>query len=385
MERKQFIVQTPVVDAVSREDDGAGRLAHRTKMWILAGVLLSAFVAALDSTVVGTAMPRIIGDLAGMQYYAWPFTAYIVCMATAIPIFGRMADIVGFKHVYLVGMLCFLAGSALCGASQSMMQLIIFRGVQGIGGGIMTANSLGIIGATFAPAERAKYTGAGSAVMALASIIGPSLGGYITDNFGWRWVFYVNIPVGLFALAVIMSTLPVVRRRPARGIDWPGIVVFIAATVPLLLALMWAGDEYGWRSAQTVGLFAMSFAMLAFFITVEMKAPPTRIVPMSYFREGIFDVCSLGMLLYSGISIGMVMFVPLFVQGVIGATATNSGMIMTPMMLGLVVAAASVVGSSARTLRYKPLALAGLALMAVGMILLTRIGVDTSRRRRSRI
>ena len=356
----------------------ANRLEQKDKMWILVGVLLGMFVAALDTFIVSPALPQIIGDLKGMEYYTWPFTAYILCMATAIPVFGRLADMLGFKPVYTAGMLLFLAGSALCGTAQSMMQLIVFRGVQGLGAGVLTANSLAIIGATFAPAERAKYIGLGSSVAALASIVGPLIGGAITDNLSWRWVFYVNIPVGLAALAVILLTLPRVKERVAHRIDFVGIAVFIAAVVPLLLALTWGGSKYEWRSAQIIGLLAGSLLMTVLFVLVELKVAEP-IVPMAFFKNSILNVCSAGMVLYTGISIGTVVFLPLFIQGVSGDTATNSGTIITPLMLGFLVTAAVSGSIMSKILKYKAFALLGFVVMGIGMFLLSQASVATSR------
>lgn len=356
----------------------ANHLGQRGKMWILVGVLLGMFVAALDTFIVSPALPQIIGDLKGMEYYAWPFTAYILCMAATTPVFGRLADMLGFKPVYAAGMLLFLTGSALCGAAQNMMQLIIFRGAQGLGAGMLTANSLAIIGATFAPAERAKYIGLGSSVAALASIVGPLIGGAITDHLTWRWVFYVNIPVGLVTLLIILLTLPRVKERTARKIDWLGIVVFVAAVVPLLLALTWGGGEYEWGSAQIIGLLAGAALMAVLFVLVELRAAEP-IVPMAYFKNSILVMCSAGMVLSTGISIGTVVFIPLFMQGVLGATATRSGTIITPLMLGFLVTAAVSGSIMSKTQKYKAFALLGFVVMGIGMFLLSQAGMATSR------
>lgn len=352
-------------------------LNHKTKMWILAGVILAMFVAALDSTIVGTAMPQIIGDLQGIELYTWPFTIYLLCMATTIPIFGRLADMLGFKPIFFAGMLLFLAGSALCGLAQNMYQLILFRGIQGLGGGMLSSNSLAIIGAIFAPAERAKYIPLGSSMMALASIVGPTLGGAITDQLTWRWVFYINLPIGAIALTFILLTLPHIQTRAKRKIDYLGVLVFILFVVPFLLAFTWAGDKYEWASAEIIGLLSLAAVMLLGFIWIEHKAPEP-IVPMRFFKVSTLNICNFGMLLLSGISIGAMMFIPLFIQGVIGASATDSGMIMTPFMLSILVA--TIIGgvTMSKTLRYKALLLLGYVVMAAGLVLLTRIDIHTT-------
>lgn len=356
----------------------ANHVDRRGKMWILVGVLLGMFMAALDTFIVSPALPQIIGDLKGMELYAWPFTAYILCMAATTPVFGRLADMLGFKAIYVAGMLFFLAGSALCGAAQNMIQLILFRGVQGLGAGMLTANSLAIIGATFAPAERARYIGLGSSVAALASIVGPLIGGAITDHLSWRWVFYVNIPVGLITLAVLVLTLPRVGERAAHRIDYAGIVLFVAAVVLLLLALTWGGGEYEWASPQIIGLLAGSLVLAVLFVLVERRVPEP-IVPLAFFRNSIFVTCSAGMVLCTGLSIGTVVFLPLFMQGVLGATATNSGTVITPLMLGFLVTAAVGGTIMSRTLRYKAMALLGFVVMGAGMFLLSQVGPATSR------
>ena len=238
-------------------------LSKKRIIFIMMGVMLSILLAALDSTIVGPAMPKIVGDLKGMEHYAWPFTAYMLCSTVVIPIFGKLADIYGRKPIYFIGISLFLVGSALCGASQTMMQLILFRGLQGIGGGILMSNVFAIVGDIFSPAERGKYMGIVVSMFGLASIIGPVTGGFITDNLSWRWIFYVNIPLGVVAIVVMIVSLPHFKGEPIkRAFDYFGMAALIIAIVPMLLAFSWAGRDYAWSSPLIISMFIFSAVMI---------------------------------------------------------------------------------------------------------------------------
>lgn len=216
------------------------KLEKRQIIFIMLGVMLSVLLSSLDSTIVGTAMPKIINELYGMEHYTWPFTAYMLCSTIAIPIFGKIADIYGRKPIWFIGATIFLVSTALCGLSQTMLQLIIFRGIQGLGGGILMSNSFAIVGQIFSPQERGKYMGMVTAVFGLSSVIGPALGGYITDNLNWRWVFYVNLPVGILAMGVMFFALPnYVDKSVKKIVDYLGATLLTLALVPMLLAFTW--------------------------------------------------------------------------------------------------------------------------------------------------
>ena len=344
---------------------------------ILVGVMLGMLLAALDQTIVGTAMPRVIADLNGLEHYAWVFTSYMLASTVMVPIYGKLSDIYGRKPFFIGGMALFLLGSALSGASQDMTQLIIFRGIQGLGGGAMMPIVMAIIGDVFTPAERGKWQGLMTAVFGLATIIGPTLGGWITDNMGWRWVFYVNMPVGAIALVTGILALPNQGRRQQHTIDYLGSVALVAFAIPLLLAFSWAGSQYAWDSVQIIGLLAFSAVMLAVFIYIEFQAAEPVISPY-LFKNSIFTVSVISTFLLSSGMFGVTMYLPLFVQGVIGPSATSSGAVLTPMMLGFMVS--SIIGGQllSRTGRYKLIAIVGFVIASFGMFLLSRMDINAT-------
>jgi len=352
-------------------------VSQRRLVLIVAGVLLGMLLSALDQTVVGTAMPRIIADLGGLDHYAWVFTAYMLASTVMIPIYGKLSDIYGRRIFFLAGMLLFLAGSALSGTSQSMIQLIFYRVIQGLGAGAMMPIVQAIIGDVFPPAERGKWQGLMMAVFGLASIVGPVMGGWITDNWGWRWCFYVNMPVGALALLTAGIALPRVSRHQQHQIDYWGATTLVAGAVPLLLAFSWAGTQYAWTSPTIIALFVVALVMFVAFFLIEMRVAEPIISPY-LFKNSIFSVSVIATFLVSAGMFGAIMYLPLFVQGVIGDSATNSGVVLTPMMLGFMVS--SVIGGQllSRTGRYKVLALVGFAVAAVGMFLLARMDVATT-------
>lgn len=363
--------------SVSPSVEGESQMSRGRLLFVVASVLLGMLLAALDQTIVGTAMPRIIADLHGMQHYAWVFTSYMLASTVSIPIYGKLSDIYGRRIFFIGGMVIFLLGSALSGMSQTMTQLIIFRGLQGLGGGAMLPLAIAIIGDVIPPAERGKWQGLTSALFGLTSIIGPATGGWLTDNWGWRWVFYVNMPVGAVALVVAALALPRMSKRARHTVDYLGATALVVATVPLLLAFSWAGTEYPWGSSVILGLFAFSAVMLVVAFMIEMRAPEPIINPR-LFQNRIFTVSVLATFISSAGMFGAIMYLPLFVQGVQGQTATGSGMILTPMMLGFV--ASSIIGGLllTRTGRYRNLAIVSFGIAAFGSFLLSRMGIDTS-------
>ncbi len=351
---------------------GRGRLFS-----ILIGVMLGMLLAALDQTIVGTALPHIVASLGGLDHYAWVVTAYLLASTVSIPIWGKLSDIYGRRTFFILGMVIFLAGSALAGTSQNMTELIIYRGIQGLGAGAMMPIAMAIIGDLFPPAERGKWQGLIVAVFGLASIVGPTLGGWITDNWGWRWVFYVNMPVGILAILTAGIVMPKLVTGRKHLIDYLGVVTLVAGSVPFLLAFSWAGTQYAWGSWQIISLFAFSIVMLTIFVFVEMRAVEPIISPQ-LFKNSIFSVSTIAMFLVSAGMFGAIIYLPLFVQGVLGNTATDSGLVLTPMMLGFMFS--SIVGGQllSRTGRYKLLAMAGFIIAAVGMFTLSRMTPETS-------
>ncbi len=352
-------------------------ISRKRLVLVLAGIMLGMSLGALDQTVVGTAMPRVIAELNGMQHYAWVFAAYMLASTVVIPIYGKLSDIYGRRPFFLGGMLVFLVGSALSGASQDMTQLILFRAVQGLGAGAIMPMVQAIAGDLFPPIERGKWQGVIMSLWGLATIVGPAVGGWITDYWGWRWVFYVNLPVGALAIATAGIALPAVSRYTTHRIDWCGAGLLVLAAVPLLLAFSWAGTEYAWLSVQIIGLLLFSTVMFAMFLWLEGRAPEPIVNP-SFFRNGIFAVSVLATFLLSAGMFSVLVYTPLFVQGVMGESATGSGAVMTPHMLAF--ALSNIVGGQvlSRTGRYKALTLGCFATATFGMALLALMDMKTT-------
>lgn len=337
-----------------------------------AGVMMALLLSSLDQTIVGTAMPRIIAELDGLQYYAWVTTAYLVASTVMVPIAGKLGDLFGRKPFILIGMVGFVFASALCGQSQNMIELVAFRGLQGIFGGTLMANVFTVIADLFPPKTRAKMQGLFAAVFGLSSVIGPTIGGYLTDNLGWRWVFYVNLPVGIAAVTVIALGMPFVRTgKTWRHIDFVGAAVLMLCVIPLLVALSISGD-HDWTSVPMLALLGMSIVAGAIFVRVELgEAEP--IVPLALFRNVTFSVSvAVGFLSAVGM-FGTILFVPLLYQGVLGLSATNSGQLLTPMMFGLIVASVISGQIITRIKRYRFVGTIGLSTMVLGMWLLSQI------------
>lgn len=360
--------------------DAAGLRASVSQprlIMIVVGAILGMLLGAVDQTVVGTAMPRVIAQLGGLNHYAWVFTGYLLASTVSIPIYGKLSDIYGRRPFFLVGMVLFLVGSALSGLSQDMTQLIVFRALQGLGGGAMLPIAQAIIGDVFSPAERGKWQGLLMAVFGLATIVGPILGGWITDTWGWRWVFYVNMPVGLLALLTAGLAIPAQGGRRRHQIDVLGAAALVAGTVPLLLAFSWAGTQYAWGSPRIIGLIVVAVVMIAVFVGVETRAAEPIISP-HLFGNRIFTVSVVATFLATMGMYGAIMYLPLFVQGVLGETATSAGEVLTPMMLGFMISSAIGGQIMSRTGRYKVLAILGFFVGTIGMALLARMDVNAT-------
>lgn len=361
-------------------------LTQRQIVGTMTGVMLTLLLAALDQTIVGTAMPRIIAQLNGFDRYAWVTTAYLLTSTAAVPIFGKLSDIYGRKWIYLGGAVFFVITSALCGAAgklpgipgDGMTQLILFRALQGVGGGIIMAITFTIIGDIFPPAVRGKYQGLLSAVWGMSSVFGPTLGGWITDSFSWRWIFYINLPVGIFATAALFFAFPYFRPEGVkRVIDFAGVVTLLAGLVPLLLALTWVTD-YGWGSARVIGLLVFAALMLGLFVYAETRAVEP-ILPLSLFRNRIISLSTVSVFLNGLAMFGAILFIPLFMQTVIGVSATQSGSLLTPMMVIWSVGSISAGQLVARIGRYKAIIIVGLVLMTAGLFLLSTMNENTTR------
>ncbi len=333
----------------------------------MVGILFVLLLAALDQTIVGTAMPRIIGELRGFEHYAWVTTAYMLTSTTVVPIVGKLSDMYGRKRFYIVGLVVFLLGSALAGAATTMTQLIAFRSFQGIGAGIVQAIAFIIIGDLFPPAERGRLQGLFAGVFGLAALIGPPTGGYLTDTFSWRWIFYVNLPLGLIALVVILRFFPHIVPSRARGpIDIAGAATLTLGAGSLLLALSWAGRDYAWLSPQVAGMLMFAVIVLGLFVWIELHAQEP-ILPPTLFRNRTVSLSIVASFMISVGMFGTILFVPLFVQVVLGASAAVSGYVMLPMMGGLILSSGLSGFYISKVGRYHWPAVGGMALMAAGM------------------
>jgi EmrB/QacA subfamily drug resistance transporter len=351
----------------------------------LGGLLLALLVAALDQTIVGTAEPRIIANLSGFDRYPWVTTAYLLSSTVSVPIFAKLSDIYGRKWFFLAGLIIFVGASALCGASgqlplpiDGMNQLILFRGVQGIGAGILVGLTFTIVGDIFSPAERGRYQGMFGAVWGLASIFGPTLGGWLTDQFSWRAAFYVNLPVGIIAAIAVWLEFPSFHPiGPRRSVDVAGVLTLIGCLVPLLLALTWVTD-YGWGSTRVVSLLGFSTCMLAAFLFAETRAKEP-VIPLALFKVKVIGICSIAAFVLGAGMFGIIIYLPLFMQGVMGVSATQSGSLLTPLMLSAVVGSIMAGQFTHRAGKYKLLAVTGSVLIATGMVLFARMDAATLR------
>lgn len=352
-----------------------GKQSKRTLL--ITGLIIAMFFSALDGTIVGTAMPKIVGDLGGLSMMTWLTTAYLLTSTTIVPIAGKLADLLGRRIVYVSGLIIFMAASALCGMANNMTELIIFRGLQGIGGGIMMPMAMIVIGDLFTGKQRAKFQGVFGAIYGLASVIGPQIGGWIVDSLNWKWVFYINLPVGIIAVIFIARGLQGRQQTGPINFDIAGIFTMIVGVVSLLLALSFGGKDYAWDSWQILGLFALALIGIVSFIIVESKAKEP-ILPMYLFKNRTFTFLNLiGFFMSIGM-FGAITFVPFFMQGIVGVSASESGTIMTPMMISMIIT--SIIGGQlVYKIGIKSQIITGMLVMAGGFLLLTTLDLDTSK------
>ena len=346
-------------------------------MTVFAALMLGMFLAALDQTIVSTALPTIVGDLGGLNHLSWVVTSYLLAATVSTPLYGKLGDMIGRKPVFLAAILIFLAGSMLAGLSQSIGQLIAFRALQGAGAGGLMVGAQAIIADIVPPRERGRYMGLIGAVFAVASVAGPLLGGFFVDNLSWRWVFYVNMPVGGLAVAIVLFRLHLRSSHTHHRIDFLGAGLLTGAVGALILVTTWGGVTYAWSSATIVGLALAGVALLVAFVWQERRAAEP-VLPLTLFRSSVFSVASA-----MGFSIGMAMFgaivfIPLYLQLVYGASPTSSGLRMLPLMAGILAAAIGSGRAISRIGRYKVFPIAGTAILIVGMYLLSRLGAGTA-------
>jgi EmrB/QacA subfamily drug resistance transporter len=360
------------------QDAGARFLAPREVMIVLPGLLLTILLAMLDQLIVSTALPRIVGDLGGVTHLSWVVTAYILASTITTPFYGKLGDMYGRKKFFVTAIVIFLAGSALSGLSQSMTQLIAFRALQGLGAGGLMVSAMATLGDIVAPRERGRYMSYMMVVMMLATIGGPLLGGFITTSFSWRWIFYINVPVGGAALVYLLATLHLPPRRVSHRIDYVGGGLLAVASTALILLATWGGTTYGWGSAQIVGLAVAAAAAAAAFCLAEARAAEPML-PLHVFRDRNFSL-TMGMTFLTGLAMfGAMTFLPLYQQTVQGESPTTSGLMLTPMMLGVAVTSIAAGQVTTRTGRYKIFPILGGGIIGLGMYLLSNLGVGTTR------
>ena len=344
---------------------------------VMLGLMLGLLVAAFDYSIMATAMPNVIKSLHGMGYYVWPFTSYMLFSTIAIILFGKLSDIYGRKHILIVGIITFVVTSVMCGFATNMFELIIFRGLQGIGGGILISLPFIVVGEIFSPLERAKYMGILASVFGLADVLGPILGGVITDTFGWRWVFFINVPVGMAAITMILYSLPNFKLPDVKNvIDYSGIITFTLALSSMFLAITLAGDLNKYPLAEIAGLLVFSVVMFTLFVLTEKKALEP-ILPLSLFKNSIFNISSLESFLASALMFCGIIYVPLFAQGVLGMSATNSGIIMIPMLLSLTITSIITGIIISKTGRYENLVIVEFIITGIGVALLSTMNANT--------
>lgn len=375
----------------------ADTITDREKRVTLIALLVVFLLAALDQTIISTAMPKIIEDLNGLELYAWVTTAYMLTSTVLVPIYGRLGDIYGRKKILVIGVVIFLLGSVFSGLAgefgsllllgDGMHQLIYFRALKGVGGAALFTSAIAIIADLYPPRQRARFMGVFGAVFGLASILGPAMGGLLTDHAsttflgyhiaGWRWVFYVNMPLGLVALFMIIAKTPRFNHHGGGKIDFLGAALVIIAFVPLLLALTWGGRTYPWTSPTIIGMFAVTITALALFIWWENKVEHP-ILPLSLFKIPAFSITNLAIFVINMSFLGVIMFMPLYMQVVQGISATNSGMALFPLMIGSIVSSIMAGRWVSNHGHYKSILVGGNFILIVGVVLFTQIGVETS-------
>jgi EmrB/QacA subfamily drug resistance transporter len=356
--------------------DTSGYLSHRQILVVMTGLMTGLFLAALDQSIVSTALPRITSELGGLDKLSWVVTAYMLAATSSTPLWGKISDLYGRRLLFQIAIGTFMVGSLLSGFAQNIDQLIIFRAVQGLGGGGLMALAMATIGDVIPPRERGRYQGYFAAVFGTSSVLGPVLGGWFADGPGWQWIFYINVPIGLVAFAVTTSALKIPHVRREHSIDYLGAAVVVASVTSVLLYTAWAGPTYGWGDSLGLTLLGVGLALAVVFVLVELRAKEP-IIPMRLFHNSIFSIANSFGFLIGAAMFGSMIFIPVYLQVVDGMSPTRSGLGMLPMVIGIFTTSIAAGRRMSHTGRYKIYPILGAGVVSVALVLLSRLDAQT--------